>query len=275
MLAPLAALRERRGVTRARGAVRRAGGGGRAGDQARRLLARVVADGRAWSTRPRWPPPARSCCSTAPRASARCPVDVGALGCDFYAASGQKWLCGPNGIGYLYVRADAVGGAASALAELRRRSRPPARARARPPPRRARASTSASPRRTTSAWALAALDVLEARRARGACTRAAASWPPALAAAARRRGVGRPRGRSTLVVLGGRRPRGRGRAAARRGLRGPRTCPARRTCGRRWARGRARRSSSGWPSVTCASSDDDAEDDAADHHGEATAPTTP
>jgi selenocysteine lyase/cysteine desulfurase len=30
------------------------------------------------------------------------PVDVRALGCDFYAASGQKWLCGPNGIGYLY-----------------------------------------------------------------------------------------------------------------------------------------------------------------------------
>jgi L-cysteine/cystine lyase len=32
------------------------------------------------------------------------PVDVRALGCDFYAASGQKWLCGPNGAGYLYVR---------------------------------------------------------------------------------------------------------------------------------------------------------------------------
>jgi selenocysteine lyase/cysteine desulfurase len=30
------------------------------------------------------------------------PVDVRALGCDFYAASGQKWLCGPGGIGYLY-----------------------------------------------------------------------------------------------------------------------------------------------------------------------------
>lgn len=28
------------------------------------------------------------------------------LGCDFYAASGQKWLCGPNGIGYLYARAE-------------------------------------------------------------------------------------------------------------------------------------------------------------------------
>jgi L-cysteine/cystine lyase len=34
------------------------------------------------------------------------PVDVRALGCDFYAASGQKWLCGPNGTGYLYVGAE-------------------------------------------------------------------------------------------------------------------------------------------------------------------------
>ena len=33
-------------------------------------------------------------------------LDVRALGCDFYAASGQKWLCGPNGLGYLYVRGE-------------------------------------------------------------------------------------------------------------------------------------------------------------------------
>ena len=32
------------------------------------------------------------------------PVDVRELGCDFYAAAGQKWLCGPDGSGYLYVR---------------------------------------------------------------------------------------------------------------------------------------------------------------------------
>jgi L-cysteine/cystine lyase len=30
--------------------------------------------------------------------------DVGDLGCDFYAASGQKWLCGPDGSGSLWVR---------------------------------------------------------------------------------------------------------------------------------------------------------------------------
>lgn len=36
------------------------------------------------------------------------PVDVRALGCDFYAGSGQKWLCGPEGSGCLYVRKDRL-----------------------------------------------------------------------------------------------------------------------------------------------------------------------
>ena len=31
------------------------------------------------------------------------PVDVGVLGCDAYAGAGQKWLCGPDGTGMLYV----------------------------------------------------------------------------------------------------------------------------------------------------------------------------
>ncbi len=34
------------------------------------------------------------------------PTTVAELGCHFYAASGQKWLCGPNGIGYLYARGE-------------------------------------------------------------------------------------------------------------------------------------------------------------------------
>jgi selenocysteine lyase/cysteine desulfurase len=33
-------------------------------------------------------------------------VDVGALGCAFYAASGQKWLCGPVGTGLLWISPD-------------------------------------------------------------------------------------------------------------------------------------------------------------------------
>jgi selenocysteine lyase/cysteine desulfurase len=31
------------------------------------------------------------------------PINVAALGCDFYAGSGQKWLCGPEGTGMLWV----------------------------------------------------------------------------------------------------------------------------------------------------------------------------
>ncbi len=31
------------------------------------------------------------------------PCDVGALGCDAYAGAGQKWMCGPDGVGMLYV----------------------------------------------------------------------------------------------------------------------------------------------------------------------------
>ena len=42
-------------------------------------------------------------------------VDVGALGADAYAAAGQKWLCGPEGMGLLFVSA-----------ALRERMRPPA-----------------------------------------------------------------------------------------------------------------------------------------------------
>ncbi|WP_026912297.1 aminotransferase class V-fold PLP-dependent enzyme [Patulibacter minatonensis] len=34
------------------------------------------------------------------------PVDVTALGCAYYAASGQKWLCGPIGTGLLWIAPD-------------------------------------------------------------------------------------------------------------------------------------------------------------------------
>lgn len=36
------------------------------------------------------------------------PVDVNELGCDFYAASGQKWLCGPESSGCLFVRPERL-----------------------------------------------------------------------------------------------------------------------------------------------------------------------
>ena len=37
------------------------------------------------------------------------PTDVAELGCDFYASAGQKWLCGPDGSGSLYVRPELAG----------------------------------------------------------------------------------------------------------------------------------------------------------------------
>jgi selenocysteine lyase/cysteine desulfurase len=44
----------------------------------------------------------------AAQAAGAIPVDVHALGCDFYAASGQKWLCGPEGSGCLFVSAERL-----------------------------------------------------------------------------------------------------------------------------------------------------------------------
>ncbi len=88
------------------------------------------------------------------------PVDVGALDCEYYAASGQKWLCGPVGSGYLYVREDALDGLSPAwpgygtIADTVRPldSAPAAGA--------ARFDTGFAPSHR-SAWSLAALDVLE------------------------------------------------------------------------------------------------------------------
>jgi len=37
------------------------------------------------------------------------PVDVKALGADYYSVPGQKWLCGPEGTGFLYVSGERVG----------------------------------------------------------------------------------------------------------------------------------------------------------------------
>jgi L-cysteine/cystine lyase len=88
------------------------------------------------------------------------PVDVRALGCDFYAASGQKWLCGPNGLGYLYVNPELVQGLPApwsgyhAMEDPRRALDPALKPDAR------RLSTAFPPSHHVE-WAHASLDVLE------------------------------------------------------------------------------------------------------------------
>jgi len=126
------------------------------------------------------------------------PVDIHALGCAFYAGSGQKWLCGPEGSGCLYVRRDQLdeltvpwpgyGSLADAQQAL---DSPPAENAARfdhgfPPGMR-------------SAWALASLGVLESAGWEWVHSRAtalAAGLAEQLAELGLEVG---PRGRSTLV----------------------------------------------------------------------------
>jgi L-cysteine/cystine lyase len=127
------------------------------------------------------------------------PIDLDALGCAFYAGSGQKWLCGPEGSGCLYVRRDRLdeltvpwpgyGSLADAHNAL---DSPPAENAARldhgfPPGMR-------------SAWALASLGVFEDAGWDWVHARAA-DLAAGLAQSLAERGltVG-PRGRSTLVA---------------------------------------------------------------------------
>jgi selenocysteine lyase/cysteine desulfurase len=123
------------------------------------------------------------------------PVDVKALGCDFYAASGQKWLCGPQGVGYLYVRG-----------ELAKELPPPwpgyptLDESGKPHPDARRFDLGLPPTQNT-AWALAALDVLERPGIENVYEYAA---DLAEGLAERLAGAGArvaPRGRSTLVTF--------------------------------------------------------------------------
>lgn len=126
------------------------------------------------------------------------PVAVAELGCDFYAATGQKWLCGPNGLGYLYVRGELLPGLLPAWPGYMSLENPqhPLGLELR---EEARRFDMAAPAPHQYAWALAALDVLEAPgldRVQAAAAEAAER----LAAELAERGLAlAPRGRSTLV----------------------------------------------------------------------------
>jgi L-cysteine/cystine lyase len=87
------------------------------------------------------------------------PVDVGALGCDYYAASGQKWLCGPMGSGYLYVRSERVADLAPAAPGYQTLS-DPLRALDLPLKEGAARFDGGFPPSHHLAWALASLEVL-------------------------------------------------------------------------------------------------------------------
>jgi L-cysteine/cystine lyase len=126
------------------------------------------------------------------------PVDVGALDCDFYAGSGQKWLCGQEGSGCLYVRPDRLDdlltpwpGYASVA--------DPTRALEFEPAEGARRLDHGFPAGTRSAWALASLEVFSQAGWAWVHERAASL---AVRLAERMSELGlevAPRGRSTLV----------------------------------------------------------------------------
>jgi L-cysteine/cystine lyase len=125
-------------------------------------------------------------------------TDVRALGCDFYAASGQKWLCGPNGTGYLYVRSERLAQLTPAWPGYATLAAP-----ARPLDLELREGAQRLDLGLLpfehAAWAAAALDVLEGP-GHAAVLDAAAARAQTLAERLAQSGRAvAPRGRSTLV----------------------------------------------------------------------------
>ena len=126
------------------------------------------------------------------------PADVSELGCSYYAASGQKWLSGPEGSGCLYVAPEALDTRSvpwpgyGSLAD-------PGDALNSGPAETAKRFDLGFPPAMRGAWALASLSVLEEAGWEWVHTRAAglaAAFADDLAS--RGLEVG-PRGRSTLV----------------------------------------------------------------------------
>jgi selenocysteine lyase/cysteine desulfurase len=127
------------------------------------------------------------------------PVDVHALGCAFYAGSGQKWLCGPEGSGALYInreRRDDVTVPWPGYGSLADASK----ALDSPPAETASRFDHGFPPGMRSAWALASLSVFEDAGWDWVHDRAA-GLAAGLADSLSERGLEvSPRGRSTLVA---------------------------------------------------------------------------
>jgi selenocysteine lyase/cysteine desulfurase len=156
-------------------------------------------------------------------------VDVNALGCDAYAGAGQKWLCGPDGTGMLYVSASLREHLSVSKRCFGNLADPDAGLQARPH-EDARSLDSPSLSAEALACALAALGVL-----------ASAGWPAvhararelAATLAARLREHGRevaPRGGTTLVSFTSEDPEGERARLAESG------CIVRNIPGRPWLR---------------------------------------
>lgn len=126
------------------------------------------------------------------------PVDVDALGCALYAGSGQKWLCGPEGSGALYIRRDMLDELTTPWPWYLSLADPKDPLNS-PPAPDAQRLDHGFPSGMRSAWALASLAVLESAGWEWVHTRAA-DLADSLADQLTDRGltVG-PRGRSTLV----------------------------------------------------------------------------
>jgi L-cysteine/cystine lyase len=126
------------------------------------------------------------------------PLDMKELGCDFYAASGQKWLCGPDGSGCLYVRAEVAEGLDPPWPSYASLSEP-ARASELIAHEGARRFDMGVPAGPPTAWSLAALELLQEAGLDWVTTRAADS-AERLAGMLAERGLDVvPRGRTTLV----------------------------------------------------------------------------
>jgi selenocysteine lyase/cysteine desulfurase len=126
------------------------------------------------------------------------PTDVSALGCAFYAGSGQKWLCGPEGSGALFVRRDMLDELTApwpGYASLADSTDP---LNSGPAPDAARLDHG-FPAGMRAVWVLASLDVFETAGWEWVYGRAA-QLAARLADGLTERGLKvQPRGRSTLV----------------------------------------------------------------------------
>jgi selenocysteine lyase/cysteine desulfurase len=144
-------------------------------------------------------------------------VEPAQLGCAFYAAAGQKWLCGPDQTGFLYVREDYIDALGAPWPGYQSLS-DGERAHELPLAEGAPRFDLGLPAPHDGAWALAAFDVFQREGWDEVLTRGPA-LAAQLAATLRERGLTvAPRGASTLVSFASADPEGFVERAAAAGV---------------------------------------------------------